>query len=138
MILKPGGIALVSFPNMAHLASRFTFMFSGRPWRNALVKHPGELTLCERLEIIEKSNLLLLDSCGLHLTLSRNYSPNSLLSLLFTELMFHPSMPPSLCWTVVLLLAKCHVPEWFSGLLERPLRSALKTYKPVEKDPTRR
>jgi 2-polyprenyl-3-methyl-5-hydroxy-6-metoxy-1,4-benzoquinol methylase len=140
-LLKPGGFALVSVPNMAHLKSRIDFLFKGQPWRNKLRKHPGELTMLERLQVLREAGLLLADSVGLHLTLSYNPTPKGPLGRLISSIMFSVAMPPALCWTVVLLVYKKPRPQWIGNIPARsrkwsPLRAALKSYAPPKEDPT--
>jgi ubiquinone/menaquinone biosynthesis C-methylase UbiE len=52
-VLKPGGGALVSVPNLAHLQSRLHFLLRGRLIRTAaLTKHPGDRPVDEYLQLI--------------------------------------------------------------------------------------
>lgn len=52
-VLKPGGGALVSVPNLAHLQSRVHFLLRGRLIRTAaLAKHPGDRPAEEYLQIL--------------------------------------------------------------------------------------
>lgn len=140
-VLKPGGFALISVPNMAHFRSRIDFLFKGRPWRNKLQKHPGELTMVERLQVLKEAGLFLADSVGLHFTLCYNPAPKGPLGRLLSSIMFSAAMPPALCWTVVLLVYKEPRPQWMGNLCEgtkrkSPLRTALKSYAPPKEDPT--
>jgi ubiquinone/menaquinone biosynthesis C-methylase UbiE len=51
-VLKPGGGALVSVPNLAHLQSRVHFLLQGRLIRTAsLAKHPGDRPVMEYLQL---------------------------------------------------------------------------------------
>lgn len=51
-VLKPGGCALVSVPNLAHLQSRVHFLLRGRLIRTAnLAKHPGDRPVEEYLQL---------------------------------------------------------------------------------------
>jgi len=51
-VLKPGGGALVSVPNLAHLQSRVHFLLQGRLIRTAaLAKHPGDRPVVEYLQL---------------------------------------------------------------------------------------
>jgi SAM-dependent methyltransferase len=55
-VLKPGGGALVSVPNLAHLQSRVHFLLQGRLIRTAnLSKHPGDRPVSEYLELARAS-----------------------------------------------------------------------------------
>ncbi len=54
-MLKPGGRALVTVPNLAHLASRVAFFFSGRLVRTSSIeRHPGDRPVAEYIRLIEK------------------------------------------------------------------------------------
>jgi SAM-dependent methyltransferase len=51
-VLKPGGSALLSVPNLAHLQSRVHFLLQGRLIRTAaLAKHPGDRPVVEYLQL---------------------------------------------------------------------------------------
>jgi len=51
-VLRPGGGALVSVPNLAHLQSRVHFLLRGRLIRTAsLAKHPGDRPVAEYVEL---------------------------------------------------------------------------------------
>lgn len=51
-VLKPGGGALGSVPNLAHLQSRVHFLLQGRLIRTAsLAKHPGDRPVMEYLQL---------------------------------------------------------------------------------------
>ena len=55
-VLKPGGGALISVPNLAHLQSRVHFLLQGRLIRTAnLSKHPGDRPVSEYLELARSS-----------------------------------------------------------------------------------
>jgi len=54
-ILKPGGRALISVPNLAHLASRISFMFTGKLVRTSGIdRHPGDRPAGEYVKMIQK------------------------------------------------------------------------------------
>jgi len=54
-VLKPGGRLLVTLPNLAHLASRIAFFFTGRLVRTSSVeRHPGDRPVGEYIRLIEK------------------------------------------------------------------------------------
>jgi len=54
-ILKPGGRALISVPNLAHLASRMTFLFAGKLTRTSTVdRHPGDRPIREYIQLIQE------------------------------------------------------------------------------------
>jgi len=132
--LKPGGSALISVPNMANLKSRIAFLLTGKPSRNKLEKHPGELSIHERIQVLRQAGLKPADSVGLHLTLSYDPHPEKPFGRLLSKIMFYPYVPASLCWSVLLLLYKPPKPEWIDRNL---LRKALITYNAPIDDPTR-
>lgn len=54
-VLKPGGRALISVPNLAHLASRLSFFFTGKLTRTSSAdRHPGDRPVGEYAELFEK------------------------------------------------------------------------------------
>jgi len=134
-VLKPQGVALVSVPNMAHFKSRMRLLVMGEPWRNSLEKHPGELSAGERIKVLHEAGLTLVDSVGLHLTLSYDPRPRGCLGRLLSRIMFSPNVPSGLCWTVLFLLHKGPRPLWVEAG-HRPLKKALASYRPMPEDPT--
>jgi len=53
-ILKPDGKLLLSLPNLAHLASRFSFLFAGKLLRTSGIdRHPGDRPLAEYKKILK-------------------------------------------------------------------------------------
>lgn len=53
-LLKPGGEFVCSLPNLAHLASRFTFFFGGKLLRTATIdRHPGDRPYSEFNKLIQ-------------------------------------------------------------------------------------
>ena len=87
-VLKPSGIAFISVPNMAHLKSRLKFLIKGRPWRNKLDKHPGELTSHEREGLLQSAGFECIDKVGIHLTIASNPSSPSPFGQLLSRIMF--------------------------------------------------
>lgn len=136
-VLKPGGFIIVSVPNMAHLRSRLRFLVTGSPWRNKLKKHPGELTMRERIAVLERAGFIHAEAVGLHLPLADDPRPPGILGSLLSRAMFSPSAPASLCRTSVLLAYKEPRPEWAAGK-RNILRRALATYHAAPPDPTAR
>lgn len=129
-ILKPGGVAIFSFPNMAHLSSRLKFLFKGIPWRNKLDKHPGELTLWERTEVFKSTGLLLQDTAGFHLTVSNNPNLRGFLGKVINNLMFWHNNPSSLCLSVMAVFSKGSNNSLNIDFASKsPLKQILKTYK---------
>jgi len=65
-IVKYGGVVVFSLPNMAHLASRFSFFFLGKPIRTAEIKrHKGERTIAEYLKLIKEKKFAIIKRIGL-------------------------------------------------------------------------
>jgi SAM-dependent methyltransferase len=53
-VLKPGGLLLMSVPNLAHLHSRVRFLLSGKLTRTSAVdRHPGDRPLGEYLDLLK-------------------------------------------------------------------------------------
>jgi predicted SAM-dependent methyltransferase len=54
-VLKPGGRALITVPNLAHLASRISFLFAGKLTRTSSVdRHPGDRPVGEYSQLFQK------------------------------------------------------------------------------------
>jgi predicted SAM-dependent methyltransferase len=54
-MLKPGGRALITVPNLAHLASRISFLFTGRLVRTSSIeRHPGDRPVGEYIKMLQK------------------------------------------------------------------------------------
>jgi predicted SAM-dependent methyltransferase len=54
-VLKPGGTALITVPNLAHLASRISFFFTGKLVRTSSIdRHPGDRPIIEYVRMFEK------------------------------------------------------------------------------------
>jgi len=54
-ILKPGSRALITVPNLAHLASRLSFLFTGKLIRTSNIeRHPGDRPVAEFIQMFEK------------------------------------------------------------------------------------
>jgi len=64
--LKPGGVLLVSVPNLAHLQSRVQFLLRGRLIRTASeFKHPGDRPAGEYIKLAERAGFTLIDRRGI-------------------------------------------------------------------------
>ncbi len=65
-VVKPGGQALFSLPNLAHLQSRVHFALSGRLIRTASErKHPGDRPVAEYLRMIGDAGFCVTDRRGI-------------------------------------------------------------------------
>ncbi|MGZ6347089.1 MAG: class I SAM-dependent methyltransferase [Anaerolineales bacterium] len=54
-MLKPGGRALITVPNLAHLASRISFFFTGKLVRTSSIeRHPGDRPVGEYIKMLQK------------------------------------------------------------------------------------
>lgn len=54
-VLKPGGRALITVPNLAHIASRISFFFTGQLVRTSSIdRHPGDRPMGEYARMFEK------------------------------------------------------------------------------------
>ena len=73
-VLKPGGTAIFSIPNLSHFTSRLKFMFRGRLLRTASIwHHPGDRPLQEYLTLIESRNFRILEKQGIFPTVPPIY-----------------------------------------------------------------
>lgn len=53
-MLKPGGKLFITIPNLAHFASRFTFLFMGRLLRTSKIeRHVGDRPISEYLQLLK-------------------------------------------------------------------------------------
>jgi predicted SAM-dependent methyltransferase len=58
-MLKPGGRALITVPNLAHLASRISFFFTGKLVRTSSIdRHPGDRPVAEYIKMLQKHFLI--------------------------------------------------------------------------------
>jgi SAM-dependent methyltransferase len=54
-MLKPGGRALITVPNLAHLASRISFFFTGKLVRTSSIdRHPGDRPVAEYIKMLRE------------------------------------------------------------------------------------
>lgn len=64
-MLKPGGKLFITIPNLAHFASRFTFLFMGRLIRTSKIeRHVGDRPISEYLQLL-KPHFTILERKGL-------------------------------------------------------------------------
>ena len=69
-ILKPEGTLVLTLPNLAHLASRFSFLFLGKLLRTSEAeRHKGDRPIDEYLKLLKSKNFLLKKRKGLFMTL---------------------------------------------------------------------
>jgi ubiquinone/menaquinone biosynthesis C-methylase UbiE len=113
-VLKPGGSALLSVPNLAHLQSRVHFLLQGRLIRTAnLAKHPGDRPVSEYVQLAR--------ACGFEVESRRGIFPT--VPVLAALVRRHPV---SLQWLHTALTRMLPVPGWgFLNLiwLRKPARS---------------
>jgi SAM-dependent methyltransferase len=113
-VLKPGGGALISVPNLAHLQSRVHVLLQGRLIRTAaLAKHPGDRPVAEYLQLVR--------SCGFEVESRRGIFPT--VPVLAALVRRHPV---SLQWLLTALTRLLPVPGWgFLNLirLRKPARA---------------
>jgi 2-polyprenyl-3-methyl-5-hydroxy-6-metoxy-1,4-benzoquinol methylase len=99
-VLRPGGGALVSVPNLAHLQSRVHFLLTGRLIRTAnLAKHPGDRPVLEYLHLARTR--------GFEVVARRGIFPT--VPVLAALVRRHPV---SLQWLHTALTAALPVPGW--------------------------
>ncbi|MEK6629185.1 MAG: class I SAM-dependent methyltransferase [Acidobacteriota bacterium] len=99
-VLRPGGGALVSVPNLAHLQSRVHFLLLGQLIRTAsLAKHPGDRPVDEYLALAR--------SCGFDIVRRRGIFPT--VPILAALVRRHPM---SLAWLHDALTRVLPVPGW--------------------------
>jgi ubiquinone/menaquinone biosynthesis C-methylase UbiE len=113
-VLKPGGGALLSVPNLAHLQSRVHFLLQGRLIRTAnLAKHPGDRPVGEYLQLAR--------ACGFDVEWRRGIFPT--VPVLAALVRRHPV---SLQWLHTALTRLLPIPGWgFLNLirLRKPSRA---------------
>jgi predicted SAM-dependent methyltransferase len=113
-VLRPGGGALISVPNLAHLQSRIHFLLQGRLIRTAaLAKHPGDRPIVEYLQLAR--------ACGFEVMSRRGIFPT--VPVLAALVRRHPV---SLQWLHTALTRALPVPGWgFLNLirLRKPARA---------------
>lgn len=69
-ILKSDGTLVLTLPNLAHFASRFSFLFLGKLLRTSGVeRHKGDRPIGEYLKLLKDKNFLLKKRKGLFMTL---------------------------------------------------------------------
>lgn len=65
-VLKPGGRAILTIPNLAHFASRVTFALFGKLLRTSTIdRHPGDRPIQEYIQLCREHNLEIVSRKGL-------------------------------------------------------------------------
>ena len=109
-VLKPGGLLLMSVPNLAHFHSRLRFLFTGQLTRTSAVeRHPGDRPVSEYLDLLRTRAFSVERQSGIFPTLplafrAVNHHPDKmgwLVGLLDTLLPF-----PNLCFLTTLVARK--------------------------------
>lgn len=73
-VLKPGGVAIFSCPNLAHFTGRLKLMFRGKLLRTASWgHHPGDRPMCEYEELFEHAGFEIIERTGLFPTVPPIY-----------------------------------------------------------------
>ncbi len=73
-VLKPGGTAIFSIPNLAHFTSRLKFLLRGKLLRTASIgHHPGDRPLLEYLELLDKYGFEVVERQGIFPTVPPIY-----------------------------------------------------------------
>lgn len=73
-VLKPGGTAIFSIPNLAHFTSRLKFLFRGRLLRTADIgHHPGDRPALEYQQLFEKAGFEIIEKRGIFPTVPPIY-----------------------------------------------------------------
>ncbi|MCC6746601.1 MAG: methyltransferase domain-containing protein [Deltaproteobacteria bacterium] len=109
-ILRPDGRALVSLPNLAHLASRLAFLLTGKLVRTSTVdRHPGDRPIGEFVGLLDEAGFRVLRRWGLFPTYPvvsalTFVAPAAALPLHRLHNRLHP--PASWCFLNVLELEK--------------------------------
>ncbi|MEM7478135.1 MAG: methyltransferase domain-containing protein, partial [Planctomycetota bacterium] len=69
-VLRPGGKALLTIPNLAHFASRCTFFTMGKLFRTSTIdRHPGDRPIREYIDLCKQAGFSLDSRRGLFPTL---------------------------------------------------------------------
>ncbi len=73
-VLKPGGLAVFSVPNLAHFTARLKMLFRGRLLRTASIgHHPGDRPALEYEKLFEKAGFQIQQTVGIFPTLPPIY-----------------------------------------------------------------
>jgi 2-polyprenyl-3-methyl-5-hydroxy-6-metoxy-1,4-benzoquinol methylase len=65
-VLKKNGRFILAIPNLAHFASRISFLFTGRLIRTSEIeRHPGDRPVKEYISLLKKNNLKIIKRKGL-------------------------------------------------------------------------
>jgi hypothetical protein len=65
-IVGSNGRVLISIPNLAHFASRISFLFTGKLIRTSTIdRHPGDRPIAEYLDLFKKTGFKIISRRGL-------------------------------------------------------------------------
>lgn len=109
-LLRDGGIAILSIPNLAHLYSRLKFLFKGELKRTANIKkHPGDRPISEYIKLIKDSGFEISSRKGLFPTYPIFYNaviffPKKTFGLY--NFMNKVAAYPNFCFTNIFILRK--------------------------------
>jgi 2-polyprenyl-3-methyl-5-hydroxy-6-metoxy-1,4-benzoquinol methylase len=109
-ILKSGGLALISLPNLAHIACRVYFLLTGKLLRpSAVERHKGERPIAEYIQLFKRHGFKIVKRKGMFPTLplisiATYFFPEKALPLhrIENRLFGHPNW----CLLNILLLSK--------------------------------
>lgn len=109
-ILKDDGTLIVSIPNLAHLASRMSFLLNGELIRTANIrKHPGDRPIKEYLNIIRNKEFIVSGVVPIKLTLPARLEKmvNFFLRGMIRDMFYFSRLwKPGLCFLNILILKK--------------------------------
>lgn len=106
-VLKQTGSLVLSIPNLAHLNSRWAFLFTGKLRRTAAIaKHPGDRPISEYLDLLKGCGFDVVRRVPIHLTLPSllERAGKKLLPGPFDRIRFWPRWNPNLCFLNVLVV----------------------------------
>lgn len=107
-VLREGGLAVFTIPNLAHLRSRVNFLLKGKLVRTADIdKHPGDRPIDEYITLLQKHDFHIERNKGIYLTLPdrgilEKILPSRFMNWLLNQLTFFPD----LCFLNVLFARK--------------------------------
>jgi 2-polyprenyl-3-methyl-5-hydroxy-6-metoxy-1,4-benzoquinol methylase len=108
-VLSQTGSLVISIPNLAHLASRSTFLFTGGLVRTAdISKHPGDRPIAEYLDMINRAGLEITRRIPIKLTFPSliDRIGNKFLGKTWNKILLWDKWNPNLCFLNLLVLRK--------------------------------